>query len=508
MKTFLLYRDRDVDWEQPLPANADDLAADLGLAALIQAMAAGDKIIAPIATKVVLWSLADVNSILYRQAVLRDCLAQRDIVRDIYKLAGEAIENESRNFWGIRTRQAGSILRRARDVLLMFFEILRKLRGIADEHGSFFESEGFSRFFAMLRNELDDAYLNEVYRQLRAVEFRGGMLMTARLGQGNHGSEYVLRDFDRPPQNWFTRLFAPREPGFTFELHPRDESGARALSELGDRGVNLVADALAQSADHILAFFNALRDELAFYVGCINLHEQLNAKEEPLCFPVPQAVDARIYRVCGLYDPSLALSMPQRVVGNEAYATGKLMIIITGANQGGKSTFLRSVGTAQLMMACGMFVPADTFNASLCNGLFTHYKREEDAEMESGKFDEELRRMNGLAGHLSLGTLLLFNESFAATNDREGSEIARQIVEALVDSGVRVAFVTHLYEFAHRVWTERPGEALFLRADRSEDGQRTFRLREGEPLPTSYGEDVYRRVFGAELARSGPQPHA
>jgi len=507
VKTFLLYRDQDVDWEQPLPANANDLVADLGLAALFQAMAAGDKIITPIATKVILWSLADVNGILYRQAVLRDCLAQRDIVRDIYKLAGEAIENESRNFWGIRTRQAGSILRRARDVLLMFFEILRKLRGIADQHGSVFESEGFSRFFAMLRDELDDAYLNEVYRQLRAVEFRGGMLMTARLGQGNHGSDYVLRDFDRPPQNWFTRLFAPREPGFTFELHPRDESGARALSELGDRGVNLVADALAQSADHILAFFHALRDELAFYVGCISLHERLSAKEEPLCFPVPQAVDARIYRVCGLYDPSLALSLPQRVVGNEAYATGKMMIIITGANQGGKSTFLRSVGTAQLMMACGMFVPADTFNASLCNGLFTHYKREEDAEMESGKFDEELRRMNALAGHLAPGTLLLLNESFAATNDREGSEIARQIVEALVDSGVRVAFVTHLYEFAHRVWTERPGEALFLRADRREDGQRTFRLREGEPLPTSYGEDIYRRVFGAELARSSLRPN-
>ena len=502
MKTFLLYRDRDVDWERPLPENAEDLVTDLGLVALIGVMAAGDKTIAPIATKVLLWSLPDENGILYRQAVLRDCLAHRDVVRIMYELSGEAIENESRNFWGIRSKHAGSILRRASEVLRMFFGILRKLRTIAEQHGSTFESEGFSRFFAMLQGELDDAYLGEVSRQLRAVEFRGGVLLTARLGQGNHGSEYVLRDFDRAPQNWFARLFAPREPGFTFQLHPRDESGARALSELGDRGVNLVADALAQSADHILAFFQALRDELAFYVGCINLHERLSEKHEPLCFPVPQAVDARIYRVCDLYDPSLALSIPGRVVGNEAYATGKTTIVITGANQGGKSTFLRSIGTAQLMMACGMFVPAETFNASLCNGLFTHYKREEDAEMESGKFDEELRRMSELAGHLSQGALLLFNESFAATNDREGSEIARQIVEALVDSGVRVAFVTHLYEFAHRLWTERPEQTLFLRADRRDDGQRTFKLREGEPQPTSYGEDIYRQVFGAELTRS------
>ncbi|HTX03580.1 MAG TPA: hypothetical protein VMD07_07850 [Candidatus Acidoferrales bacterium] len=503
MKTFLLYRDRDVDWDRALPENAEDLVADLGLAALIQAMAADDKTIGPIAAKVLLWGLPGVDSILYRQSILRDCLAHPDIVRTIYERAGEAIENESRNFWGIRSKHAGSILRRASEVLRMFFGILRELRATARQHGGAFESEGFSRFFAMLQNELDDEYLGEVSRELRAVEFRGGMLMTARLGPGNHGTEYVLRDFDRAPQNWFQRLFAPREPGFTFQLHPRDESGARALSELGDRGVNLVADALAQSADHILAFFQALHDELAFYVGCINLHERLSGKEEPLCFPVPQEADARVYRACGLYDPILALSTSQRAVGNEAYATGKMMIIITGANQGGKSTFLRSLGIAQLMMACGMFVPADAFSASLCKGLFTHYKREEDVDMESGKFDEELRRMSGLADHLSPGALLLFNESFAATNDREGSEIARQIVEALVDSGVRVGFVTHLYEFAHRLWDERREEALFLRADRRDDGERTFKLREGEPLPTSYGEDIYRRVFGAELAPSG-----
>ena len=64
--------------------------------------------------------------------------------------------------------------------------------------------------------------------------------------------------------------------------------------------------------------------------------------------------------------------------------------MITGANQGGKSTFLRSVGLAQLMMQCGMFVAAESLRASVGQRLFTHYKREEDAAMESGKLDEEL----------------------------------------------------------------------------------------------------------------------
>jgi DNA mismatch repair ATPase MutS len=502
VKTYLLHRDRDVDWDKALPPNAEDLIADLGLATLIAAMANGDKMIAPIATKTLLWCLKDVESIVYRQGILRDCLANARTVRTMYELAGEAIENESRNFWGMRSRHASSILRRSTEVLRMFFGVLRKLRAIAEDAADAFESQGFARFFTMLRSELDAAYLREVYGRLHAVEFSGGMLTTARLGKGNHGTDYVLRNFDGPQRSWFDRLFPRREPGYSYHLHPRDESGARALSELGDRGVNLVADALAQSADHILAFFIALRAELAFYVGCINLYERLTAKGEPTCFPVPHESVAGVHEFCGLYDASLALSISQRVVGNDADARGKMMIIITGANQGGKSTFLRSLGIAQSMMECGMFVAADAFQSSICSGLFTHYKREEDVEMESGKFDEELRRMSVIADRLSPGALVLFNESFAATNDREGSEIARQIVEALVDTGVRLTFVTHLYEFAHRVWEERRAQGLFLRADRRDDGKRTFRLREGEPLPTSYGEDIYRRVFDEDVGRS------
>jgi len=175
------------------------------------------------------------------------------------------------------------------------------------------------------------------------------------------------------------------------------------------------------------------------------------------------------------------------------------LVMITGANQGGKSTFLRSVGLALLLMQCGMFVPADSLAASACNGMFTHYKRDEDADMESGKLDEELSRMSGIVDQITPGCVLLCNESFASTNEREGSQIAWQIVRALLARGVRVLFVTHLFDLAHRLDGEGSRDALFLRAQRQAGGQRTFRVTEGEPLPTSHGEDLYRRIFGAEL---------
>jgi DNA mismatch repair ATPase MutS len=91
--------------------------------------------------------------------------------------------------------------------------------------------------------------------------------------------------------------------------------------------------------------------------------------------------------------------------------------------------------------------------------------------------------------------MILFSESFAATNDREGSEIARQIVCALLEKRIKIFFVTHLYEFAHDIYLQGMPNAMFLRAERQSDGERTFKLIEGEPLQTSYGEDLYNRIF-------------
>ncbi|MGP3737628.1 histidine kinase (plasmid) [Streptomyces sp. GDS52] len=175
------------------------------------------------------------------------------------------------------------------------------------------------------------------------------------------------------------------------------------------------------------------------------------------------------------------------MVGNDVDADGVPLLVITGANAGGKSTFLRSVGVAQLMMQADMFVSAYSFAADVRAWLFTHFWREEDAEMESGKLDEELSRMSGIADLVMSGAMVLFNESFAATNEREGAEIARQITRALLDSGVKVLLVAHLFDLAHSLHKKPPAEgAVFLRAQRQADGSHTSRLEVGGPLPTGF----------------------
>lgn len=498
MKAFLLYRDRDFDPQQQLPQHAPALIQDLELNTLFNAMALGDKFVFEVAQKAVLSSVTDLDTIRYRQDVLQDCLKNAPIVREIYTIAVEAIEGEKKNYLGMLSRYPSWILSRSIEVMQMFVGMLKKLQHLAEEHADTFESEGFTAFFAMLNRELSDDYFASVQQHLRALKFRDGVLLSAELGKGNKGTNYVLRQPPDKKQNWIERIFVEKPLTYGFTIDDRDESGTQALSDLKDRGINLVANALAQSTDHVLSFFTMVRTELAFYMGCMNLHAHLAQMDEPVCFPRPLALGERRHAFQGLYDVCLALTLKQRVVGNELLASGKDLVIITGANQGGKSTFLRSIGLAQVMMQCGMFVPAESFCANVCEGLYTHYKRKEDASMKSGKLDEELSRMSDIVATITPHSMVLFNESFAATNEREGSEIARQIICAVVEKRIKVFFVTHLYEFAHSFYDKKMENAMFLRAERQTDGRRTFKIIEGEPLQTSYGEDVYNTIFGTD----------
>lgn len=495
MKAFLLYRNQDADLKQPLPPNAQALVQDLELHTLLRAMAQGDTFVFEVVQKVLLTSISDLDTIRYRQDILRDCLKNASIVREIYAIAVAAIEGEKKNYLGMLSKYPSWVLSRSIEVLHMFVDMLKKLKQVAENHAERFESEGFRAFFAMLNRELSEDYFARVQQHLRALKFPHGLLMSAELGKGNKGVSYVLRQPPDRKQGWVERLFGEKVPMYGFTIDDRDESGARTLSDLQDRGINLVANALGQSTDHVLSFFTLLRTEMAFYLGCLNLHAHLTQMGEPVCFPKPLAPGERRHAFEGLYDVCLALTMKKSVVGNDLRADGKDLLIITGANQGGKSTFLRSIGLAHLMMQCGMFVPAASFCANVCEGLFTHYKRKEDASMKSGKLDEELSRMSEIVEQVRPDALLLFNESFAATNEREGSEIARQIVCALLEKRIQAFFVTHLYEFAHRFYDNHLENALFLRAERQTDGRRTFKLLEGEPLQTSFGPDLYRKLF-------------
>lgn len=513
MKAFLMFRDRDFDLKQPLPPNADALVQDLELETLFGAMAAGDAFIHDVSKAAMLSSVRSaIEEIAYRQHVMTDALHRPEVLTDIYKLAGEAIEREKKSYFGLFRDSPETLLNRSIAVMTMFLDVLRRLRQIAEQAEPDFRSEGFRTLFKMLRRELSEDYFKEVSSHLKQLKFPDFVFVSARLGAGNKGVGHTLRQLAADYRFWPLRLLPRRLGGYTLNIHPRDEAGGQAVSALRNRGLALAARALGQSVGHILSFFHMLRAETAFYIGGVHLQARLSALGLTTVVPVLAGLDERRFACRGLYDVCLAISMNKTVIGNDIDGNAKELVVITGANQGGKSTFLRSVGLAQMMMQSGLFVGAEAFGANIVRGVFTHYKREEDTSMRSGKFDEEVSRMNALADRLGRGAMVLFNESFASTNEREGSEIARQIVTALLDSGVKVVFVTHLYPFAHAMEEMNLKSALFLRAERKEDGSRTFKLAEGRPLETSFGEDLYKKIFGqppaSQAAGNGESPPA
>jgi DNA mismatch repair ATPase MutS len=498
VKAHLLFADRDpATVATPLQESAD-MVRDLGLGTLFDTMAGDDPFVREVAAQVVLRPLENPAEIEYRHEVLIDCLAHPAEVHELYHLAVQAAQSKRRIRSWLATPTPSSVLHHAIALLEELQDQLLELRRFSAANARLFTSPAFKTFFAMVDRDLDDAYLALLKDHVRRLRFPSGEVMTASVDQHLQGRDHVLRKPQRVRRTWREvfglGLFG--QPGvYTYRLPERDEAGARTLGRIRDRGLNRVADAAAQSADHVLDFFGHLCWELAFYVGCIRLHDAIHAVGAATCIPQPRSAEAMALSFRGIRDVGLVLRAMTDVVPNDLDADHKTVIMITGANEGGKSTLLRALGMAQLMAQCGLFVTADSFTSSVTSGIHTHYRREEDAEMTSGKLDEELKRMSGVVDAVRTHGLVLFNESFACTNEREGSEIGHTIVRALQGSGVRVVYVTHMYALASALAAEDHESDLFLRAGRLDSGRRTFKVTPGAPETTSFGRDLYDEIF-------------
>jgi hypothetical protein len=495
MKVLLLHPSKEADPQTPPPAGQEARVADLGLEDVFAAMAAGDRYLGLVARSVLLAGSNDPGAIVYRQAVLADCVANPVVARRLYDLAAAGIEGE-RSAWRTMSRDPDRVLSTAVAALERLVPVLRSLRRVAETLGPACRSVGFARFFAMLGTELDEAYLSEVQQHARRLAFRDGVTITSRLSRRGEGTAIQLV---RPPGAGWARLRGVRDRRvYSISVSPHDDARSRALGDLRARGINVVANAANQSVDHILGFLRSLQFEVGFLLAALNLRDRLVAIGEPICVPSPRPVGDPALTARGLVDVGLSLRTGTPTVGSDLDADGRSLVLVTGANQGGKSTFLRALGIAQLMMQAGLFVGASEFSADVRDSPLTHFRRREDPTMTSGMLDDELRRFGQLADAITPSALLLLNESFSATNEREGADIAEDILRAVVESGAKVVYVTHSYELARRLHEQRGPKDLFLRAERLPDGRRTYRVVEAEPLPTSHGRDLFERVFGAQ----------
>ena len=501
MKVRLLFPDRDADLTATPADGADDLVADLDLEPVLELMQP-DRRLEGLCPAVLLNPLTDPAEIAWRQHVLADAIADPAGFRALFALAGRALESQH-SIWMYGGKTADSLLSGSIHGLRALLPLMRELAALAADRLPYARSDGLSGLYQRLIAELDATYLGDLATLLGQLGFPRGVVTRARLdASGLLGSlELLAPRTGRSP--WWTSLGFGQQGRFRFTIAERDEAGAQALAELRNDAIGEVAATLGRSCDHLVGFFRQLRWETGFYVGCLQLRQRLTELGISMCWPAP-AASSEAMTAAGLSCLSHAIRNGESPVPNDLVGPRVDLALVTGANQGGKTTFLRSIGCAQLMLQAGLFVPATSYRAGVAPSVHTHFRRSEDDDLASGKLEEELVRMSRIVDRCRPGDLLLMNESFASTDEVEGTYLAAEIVDALLDHGVRVLMVTHFHRLA-RHYRDRP-DTVFLTAERREDGVRTHRVLPGSPASTSHGMDIYRQVFGTADATGRAEP--
>ena len=125
--------------------------------------------------------------------------------------------------------------------------------------------------------------------------------------------------------------------------------------------------------------------------------------------------------------------------------------VLTGPNHGGKTTYTRAVGVAQVLFQAGLYAPASSARLSPVDTILTHFPAREDARLGQGRLDAEAERLAAIFRAASRHSLILLNEALAGTSALEALDLARGVVRALRLLGARAIYVTHLHELATAV---------------------------------------------------------
>lgn len=429
-----------------------------------------------------------------RQKVVMAACDHPEQMVELRRLIVEISENLEHSIHGIQDSRGKHLMEQT--VIGIHVESIRELvSGLARIHKlladnpKVFRDTALSHFAELFWKEEPEEMLKEqlaLVSDLDAFKGKGEILLRAKIGKGfSLGDVKVVAVSDK----------AKRVSGGLF-------SGRRgqviADEEVYQSGVEFTNRVLLELLNQCYPFLQRWQEllrtmmrQVMFLAGCARLYQR--GMECGMFFCVPDRQQTKAER---LYELSLALQELELPIPNTVDLSHYRGIVVTGANQGGKSTFLRSLGIAQVLCQAGMFVPAKQYPLHAYDDIFTHFTRREDAAMNMGKFEEELKRMEEILRHAGENTLILLNESFATTTEVTAFQIAMDLMHTCMEEDVTVWMVTHITKFAKELYQEKRPDILFLSAGRKAEDEIRFQMYEKVPGDTSYGLELYEQMIG------------
>ncbi len=247
--------------------------------------------------------------------------------------------------------------------------------------------------------------------------------------------------------------------------------------------------------------------ELVFFLGVLDVVGPLRRAGLPFCYPDVSGDDADV-EVVDTFDLVLAdalLTRGQPVVTNDLRLTAEeRVLVVTGANQGGKTTFARTVGQVHHLAGLGAPVPGRRARLRLPDRILTAVARGERLEDRRGRLLDDLVRIRAVLDAAGPRSLVIANELFRSTTSQDAAVLGRRVLDRLVAIGASAVVVTFLDELA----APAPSVvSLVATLDADEPSRRTFRVERRAADGRADARAIARRhrLTAAELATRIPR---
>jgi hypothetical protein len=291
----------------------------------------------------------------------------------------------------------------------------------------------------------------------------------------------------------------------------------KELNNLTSAAAKPIAEAIKKYVRVNSRFLINLKPDFIFLLGAVKLITRIRSVGLSMCKPEVLPKEQRSCRIKGIYNVNLALNMYYKepdIALNDKIVTNNIdfgqegrIFILTGPNQGGKTTYTQAIGLAQILFQLGIFVPGDTASISPVDRIYTHFPVEEKPDSRMGRLGEESKRLNDIFLKATKYSLILLNESMQSTSPYEGLYISKEVTMALKLLGARAIFATHFHELANDLDSLNasiPGDSkiVSLISGVIEDtnnihgidvAKRTYIILPGVPQGTSYAKDIASR---------------